>query len=123
MRLCTWNVNNVRHRLPLLLAWLDATKPDIVALQELKTTGAEFPTAELEAAGYGSLVVGQKTWNGVALLARGDAPLEIRRALPGDSKDAHARYIEAAVQGVIVAGIYLPNGNPCPGPKFDYKLA
>ena len=123
MRLCTWNVNNVQHRLPLLLAWLDATKPDIVALQELKTTGAEFPTAELEAAGYGSLVVGQKTWNGVALLARGDAPIEIRRALPGDSEDAQARYIEAAVQGVIVAGIYLPNGNPFPSPKFDYKMA
>lgn len=123
MRVCTWNVNNIRHRLPLLLAWLDATRPDIVVLQELKTATAEFPTGALEAAGYGSLVVGQKTWNGVALLARGHEPIEIRRTLPGDAKDTQARFIEAAVQGVIVAGLYLPNGNPCPGPKFDYKMA
>ncbi len=123
MRLATWNVNNIRHRLPLLLAWLDATKPDVVALQELKTTSAEFPASELAAAGYGSLAMGQKTWNGVALLSRGSEPVEIRRSLPGDERDAQARYVEAAINGVIVASLYLPNGNPQPGPKFDYKLA
>lgn len=122
MRIATWNVNNVRHRLPLLLAWLDATKPDIVALQELKTTTAEFPVAELAASGYRSFVVGQKTWNGVALLARACEPVEIRRSLPGEDSDLQARYVEAAIDGVIIAGLYLPNGNPFPGPKFDYKL-
>lgn len=123
MRVATWNVNNIRHRLPLLRAWLDATKPDVVALQELKSPSAECPRAELEAAGYGSVFVGQKSWNGVALLARGREPTEIRRALPGDSNDAHARYVEAAIDGVIVACLYAPNGNPYPGPKFDYKMA
>ncbi len=123
MRLATWNVNNVRKRLPQLLAWLDATKPDIVVLQELKTETAAFPKSELEAAGYSCLVVGQKTWNGVALLARGFEPIEIRRELPGDPSDKQARFIEAAVNGVAVAGLYLPNGNPQPGPKFQYKLA
>lgn len=123
MRLATWNVNNIRHRLPLLLAWLDATKPDIVALQELKTTSAEFPAGELSAAGYGSLAVGQKTWNGVALLSRGSEPVEIRQSLPGDESDNQARYVEAAINGAIVASLYAPNGNPQPGPKFDYKLA
>ena len=123
MRLATWNVNNVRKRLPQLLAWLDATKPDIVVLQELKTETAAFPKSELEAAGYSCLVVGQKTWNGVALLARGFEPIEIRRELPGDPSDKQARFIEAAVNGVAVVGLYLPNGNPQPGPKFQYKLA
>lgn len=123
MRLATWNVNNVRKRLPLLLAWLDATKPDVVALQELKSTASEFPRAELAAAGYASLAVGQKSWNGVALLARGGEPVEIRRCLPGDAKDVQARYLEAAIDGIIVAGLYLPNGNPYPGPRFDYKMA
>ena len=123
MRLATWNVNNVRRRLPQLLAWLEATKPDIVVLQELKTETAAFPKSELAAAGYSCLVVGQKTWNGVALLARGFEPIEIRRELPGDPSDKQARFIEAAVNGVAVAGLYLPNGNPQPGPKFQYKLA
>ena len=123
MRLATWNINNVRSRLPLLLAWLEATAPDVVALQELKTTESEFPRAQIEAAGYGALVVGQHAWNGVALLARGSDPVAIRRVLPGDPKDKQARYVEAAIRGVVVASLYLPNGNPCPGPKFDYKLA
>jgi exodeoxyribonuclease III len=123
MRIATWNVNNVRKRLPQLLAWLDATAPDIVALQELKTETAAFPSAELSEAGYTCLVSGQKTWNGVALLARGSEPIEIRRVLPGDAADKQARFLEAAINGVIVACLYLPNGNPQPGPKFQYKLA
>ncbi len=123
MRLATWNVNNVRKRLPQLLAWLSDTRPDVVVLQELKTETAAFPRKELEAAGYSCLVVGQKTWNGVALLARGFEPIEIRRELPGDPADKQARFIEVAVNGVAIAGLYLPNGNPQPGPKFEYKLA
>lgn len=123
MRVCTWNVNNVRSRLPLLLAWLEATKPDVVVLQELKSTTAEFPRLELEEAGYGSVVVGQKSWNGIAVLAKGEAPIEVRRVLPGDSNDKDARYIEVAVQGILIAGLYLPNGNPHPGPKFEFKMA
>lgn len=123
MRVATWNVNDVIKRLPILLAWLDATRPDVVALQELKTPEKDFPKAALDRAGYGSLVVGQPSWNGVALLARGAQPIEIRRALPGDPADKQARYLEAAIGGVIVTSIYLPNGNPQPGPKFDYKLA
>lgn len=123
MRVATWNINDINKRLPILLAWLDATRPDVVALQELKTAESGFPKAELERAGYGSLVVGQPSWNGVALLARGAQPIEIRRALPGDPADKQARYLEAAIGGVIVTSIYLPNGNPQPGPKFDYKLA
>jgi exodeoxyribonuclease-3 len=123
LKISTWNVNNVNKRLPILLAWLDATKPDVVALQELKNTEDHFPRGMLESAGYGSLVVGQRTWNGVALLARGCDPVEIRRSLPGDSADSQARYVEAAIQGIIVSSLYLPNGNPWPGPKFDYKLA
>ncbi len=123
MRIATWNVNNVRKRLPQLLAWLDSTKPDVVALQELKTETAAFPRTELESAGYGCLVAGQRTWNGVALLSRGYEPIEIRRTLPGDDSDKQARFLEAAINGVAVACLYLPNGNPQPGPKFDYKLA
>lgn len=123
MRIATWNVNNVRKRLPQLTAWLASTQPDVVALQELKCEAAAFPQAELQAAGYGCLVAGQRTWNGVALLARGAEPVEIRRTLPGDPADPQARYIEAAVSGVIVAALYLPNGNPWPGPKFDDKMA
>ena len=123
MKIATWNINNVQRRLPLLLAWLEATRPDVVALQELKVTDAEFPTAALAAAGYGSVCAGQRPWNGVALLARDDDPVLVRRSLPGDPADRQSRYIEAAVNGVVVASIYLPNGNPQPGPKFDYKLA
>jgi exodeoxyribonuclease-3 len=123
MRVATWNVNNIAKRLPLLLAWLDATRPDVVALQELKCVDSQFPRAALEEAGYGCLFCGQKAWNGVALLARGEEPIEVRRALPGDPGDRHARYVEAAIAGVLIASLYAPNGNPRPGPKFDYKLA
>lgn len=123
MKFATWNINNVTKRLPLLLAWLEATQPDVVALQELKCTDAQFPRTELLAAGYNALCVGQKTWNGVAVLARGHELIEVRRALPGDAADTQARYIEAAVNGVLFAALYLPNGNPWPGPKFDHKLA
>ncbi|HSC63574.1 MAG TPA: exodeoxyribonuclease III [Caldimonas sp.] len=123
MKIATWNINGVNRRLPLLLEWLAEAEPDVVALQELKAADAEFPRAALEDAGYGAVWSGQKTWNGVALLARGTQPVPSRRSLPGDAGDSHARYIEAAVDGVLVTSIYLPNGNPPPGPKFDYKLA
>jgi len=119
----TWNINNVNKRLDLLLAWLDATKPDVVALQELKATDAEFPLKRLEDAGYGAVWAGQRSWNGVALLARGRDPVPVRSALPGNPSDVQARYIEAAIDGILFASVYLPNGNPWPGPKFDYKLA
>ena len=123
MRIATWNVNNIVKRLPLLLAWLEATQPDAVALQEIKCTAADFPQAALAKAGYGSICVGQRTWNGVALLAHGSDPVEVRRELPGDAADTQSRYLEAAIGGVLVTSIYLPNGNPQPGPKFAYKLA
>jgi bifunctional non-homologous end joining protein LigD len=122
VRVATWNVNDIRKRLPQLLDWLQRTAPDVVALQELKAPTADFPVAALAAAGYAALVVGQRTWNGVALLARGQEPLAVSTALPGDAKDKEARYVEAAIDGVLFACLYLPNGNPCPGPKFDYKL-
>jgi exodeoxyribonuclease-3 len=123
MKIATWNINNLKRRLPLLLEWLAESKPDVVALQETKVTDAAFPHAALEAAGYGSLAAGQRTWNGVALLARDAEPVPVRRSLPGDAGDVQARYLEAAIGGVLVASIYLPNGNPQPGPKFAYKLA
>ena len=123
MKVATFNINNVNKRLPNLLRWLRVAKPDAVALQELKATDAEFPAAALEKAGYGAVWRGQKTWNGVAILARKAEPILIRDALPGDAGDREARYIEAAVRGIVVTSIYLPNGNPQPGPKFDYKLA
>ena len=123
MKIATWNINNLKRRLPLLLEWLAEAKPDAVALQETKVTDAEFPRAALEAAGYGSLAAGQRTWNGVALLARDAEPVAVRRSLPGDPADVQARYLEAAIGGVLVASIYLPNGNPQPGPKFAYKMA
>ena len=121
MLVATWNVNNVVKRLEHLLNWLDRRKPSVVALQELKTVTEAFPTEELRAAGYESLPVGQKTWNGVALLARGGL-LPVTKTLPGDPGDREARYVEAAVDGVLVASLYAVNGNPQPGPKFDYKL-
>jgi len=121
MRIATFN--NVNRRLPNLLAWLEAEQPDVVCLQELKAEDRAFPIAAIEAAGYGAVWRGQRTWNGVAILARGATPVITRRALPGDPSDPQARYIEAAVNGVLIASIYLPNGNPQPGPKFDYKLA
>jgi exodeoxyribonuclease-3 len=123
VKIATFNINNVNRRLPNLLAWLDAAKPDAVCLQELKAEDSAFPEAALQDAGYHAVWQGQRTWNGVAILARGKEPVQTRRALPGDLSDKQARYIEAAVDGVLIACIYLPNGNPQPGPKFDYKLA
>jgi exodeoxyribonuclease III len=122
MKIATFNINNINRRLPNLLAWLRAAKPDVVALQELKATDADFPIAAIDKAGYGAVWRGQKTWNGVAILARKAEPVLTRTELPGDPEDHEARYIEAAVKGIIVTSIYLPNGNPQPGPKFDYKL-
>jgi exodeoxyribonuclease-3 len=122
MKIATFNINNVNRRLPNLLRWLRAAKPDVVALQELKAADTEFPAAAIEKAGYGAVWRGQKTWNGVAILARKTEPVLTRTALPGDRNDDEARYIEAAVNGILVTSIYLPNGNPQPGPKFDYKL-
>lgn len=123
LRIATFNINGIRSRLPTLLAWLEKEKPDIVCLQELKATDSAFPGAQIEAAGYGALWIGQTSWNGVAILARDAEPIQARRGLPGDRKDTQARYLEAAAHGVYVACLYLPNGNPRPGPKFDYKLA
>ena len=122
MRFATWNINHVNKRIGLLVDWLARTQPDVVALQELKCTTADFPRAALEAAGYRAVVVGQRTWNGVALLARGHEPVPGLTTLPGDPADKEARYVEAAINGVVCAGLYLPNGNPQPGPKFDHKL-
>ena len=122
MRVATFNINNINRRRPNLLAWLKQAKPDIVALQELKATDDDFPQVAIAEAGYGAVWRGQKTWNGVAILARNADPVLIRTALPGNGKDDQARYIEAAIKGVIVTSLYLPNGNPQPGPKFDYKL-
>jgi exodeoxyribonuclease III len=123
MKIATFNINNVVRRLPNLLAWLGAAQPDVVCLQELKATDASFPQAALEEAGYGAVWRGQRSWNGVAILARTRKPVLVRDELPGDPADAQSRYIEAAVNGVLVASLYLPNGNPQPGPKFEYKLA
>ncbi|WP_158744797.1 exodeoxyribonuclease III [Acidisphaera sp. L21] len=123
MKIATFNINNVNKRLPNLLAWLDEARPDVVCLQELKAADRDFPAAAIEAAGYRAVWQGQRTWNGVALLSRVGAPVPTRRSLPGDPSDDQARYIEAAVAGVLVASVYLPNGNPQPGPKFAYKLA
>ena len=122
MRIATYNVNGVNGRLPVLLAWLEATKPDIVCLQELKAPDDKFPAQEIEDAGYGSIWHGQKSWNGVAILARGCVPTETRRGLPGEPDDVQSRYLEAAVRGLLIGCLYVPNGNPRPGPKFDYKL-
>ena len=122
MRLATYNVNGVNGRLPVLLRWLAEAAPDIVCLQELKAPQEKFPKAEIENAGYGAIWHGQKSWNGVAILAKGCEPIETCRGLPGEPEDLHSRYIEAAVRGLIVGCLYLPNGNPAPGPKFDYKL-
>jgi exodeoxyribonuclease III len=123
MKIATFNVNGIKTRLPNLLQWLEREQPDVACLQELKALDGMFPQAALHEAGYGSLWKGQRSWNGVAILARGIEPVELRRELPGDPSDDHSRYIEAAVDGVTVACLYLPNGNPQPGPKFDYKLA
>ena len=122
IKVATFNINGIRSRLPHLLAWLAKEKPDIVCLQELKAVDAAFPIDALHAAGYGAVWQGQSAWNGVAVLARGVDPVESRRALPGNAADAQARYLEVVVHGLVVACLYLPNGNPLPGPKFDYKL-
>ena len=122
MKLATFNVNGVNGRLPVLLRWLAEAAPDIVCLQELKAPQEKFPERQIRDAGYSAIWHGQKSWNGVAILARGNAPIETRRGLPGDPDDMHSRYIEAAVDGVLVGCLYLPNGNPAPGPKFDFKL-
>jgi len=122
VKVATFNINNINRRLPNLLAWLRAAKPDVAALQELKAADAEFPASAIAKAGYGAVWCGQKTWNGVAILARDADPVLTRTELPGDRDDREARYIEAAVGGIIVTSLYLPNGNPQPGPKFDYKL-
>jgi exodeoxyribonuclease-3 len=123
MKIATFNINNIKRRLPSLLDWLREAEPDVVCLQELKATDAEFPIAAITDAGYQAVWRGQRTWNGVAILARGRAPVLTRTELPGDPADTQARYIEAAVNGVLIACVYLPNGNPQPGPKFAYKLA
>ena len=123
MKIATFNINNIRRRLPNLLDWLNASKPDVVCLQELKCSDRDFPAASIKEAGYSAVWCGEKTWNGVAILARHREPLLTSTALPGDSADQQARYIEAAVEGVLICCLYLPNGNPQPGPKFDYKLA
>jgi exodeoxyribonuclease-3 len=123
VKIATFNINNINKRLPNLLAWLRAAKPDVACLQELKSTDAAFPAAALRRAGYQALWRGEKSWNGVAILARGMEPVQTRTELPGDPRDAQSRYIEAAVNGILIGCLYAPNGNPQPGPKFDYKLA
>jgi exodeoxyribonuclease III len=123
VRVATFNINNVNKRLENLLAWLAETQPDVVCLQELKAEQKAFPQEAIADAGYDAAWVGQRSWNGVAILSRVGAPVVTRTSLPGDKEDNQARYLEAAVAGVLVASIYAPNGNPQPGPKFDYKLA
>jgi exodeoxyribonuclease III len=123
LRIATFNINGINRRLTNLLDWLAETEPDVVCLQELKVAEPDFPRAAIEAAGYGAAWRSQSAWNGVAILARGAEPVVTRTELPGDPEDRQRRYIEAAVGGVLVASLYAPNGNPQPGPKFDYKLA
>jgi len=123
MRFATFNINNINKRLDNLLAWLAKAKPDVVSLQELKAEQGQFPAKALRALGYEAVWQGERSWNGVAILARNQTPVLTRTTLPGNPKDHQARYIEAAVNGILVTSIYLPNGNPQPGPKFDYKLA
>ncbi|AWA30296.1 exodeoxyribonuclease III [Flavobacterium magnum] len=122
MKIATYNVNGVNGRLAVLLSWLEEAKPDIVCLQELKAPQEKFPEAAIHAAGYTAIWHGQKQWNGVAILAKGMEIQEIGRGLPGDPDDLQSRYIEAVINGIVVVCLYLPNGNPAPGPKFDYKL-
>ena len=122
MKIATFNVNGINGRLPVLLEWLGEAQPDVACLQELKSPDDKFPARAIEKAGYGAAWHGQPRWNGVAILARGCEPVETRRGLPDDPDPTHSRYIEAAVGGVLVGCLYAPNGNPVPGPKFDYKL-
>lgn len=123
MRIATYNINGLNARQPVLLRWLEQTRPDVACLQELKSPQERFPQDELRALGYEALWHGQKSWNGVAILARSGLPIEIQRGLPGDPDDVQSRYLEAQVDGLTVVCLYLPNGNPAPGPKFDYKLS
>jgi len=122
MKIATYNVNGVNGRLPVLLRWLNEAKPGVVCLQELKAPEEKFPLQAIKDAGYHAIWHGQKSWNGVAILSRNEVPKERCRVLPGDPEDEHSRYIEAEVDGIIIGCLYLPNGNPAPGPKFDYKL-
>lgn len=122
MKIATFNINNVVKRLPNFLGWLRQSKPDIVCLQELKCETNDFPEADFRKAGYHAAWEGQKSWNGVAILSRRSPPIVTRRRLPGDPADRQARYIEAAIDGLLIGCVYLPNGNPQPGPKFDYKM-
>ena len=122
MKIATYNVNGVNGRLPVLLKWLEETKPDVVCLQELKAPDEKFPLQAINDAGYNAIWHGQKSWNGVAILARNREIKELRRGLDGEQDDLHSRYIEAMIDGVVIGCLYLPNGNPAPGPKFDYKL-
>jgi exodeoxyribonuclease-3 len=122
VKIATLNINDINKRLPNLLDWLRSSEPDVACLQELKATDADFPIDAIRSAGYGAVWRGERSWNGVAILAREADPVLIRDTLPGDSKDRQSRYIEAAVNGVVIASIYLPNGNPQPGPKFKYKM-
>ena len=123
LKIATFNINGVNTRLPNLLGWLKTAAPDVVCLQELKATDDQFPEAAIRDAGYHAVWKGEHRWNGVAILSKLGEPVVTRRALPGAPDDAQSRYIEAAVEGVLIASLYLPNGNPQPGPKFDYKLA
>jgi exodeoxyribonuclease III len=122
MKVATYNVNGINGRMPVLLRWLAEAQPDVVCLQELKAPQEKFPEKPIRDLGYDAIWQGQKSWNGVAILSRIGQIRETRRGLPGDPDDSHSRYIEAAVNGILIGGLYLPNGNPKPGPKFDYKL-
>jgi exodeoxyribonuclease-3 len=123
MKIATFNVNGIASRLPHLLDWLERESPDVACLQELKALDRGFPILAVRNAGYGAIWHGQRSWNGVAILVKGADPIEISRRLPGDPRDIQSRYIEARVNGIVIGCLYLPNGNPQPGPKFDYKLA
>lgn len=123
MKIATYNVNGINGRLPVLLKWLAESQPDVVCLQELKAPDEKFPAQAIADAGYNAIWLGQKSWNGVAILARGLEIKELRRGLPGDPEDLQSRYIEAMVNDIVIGCLYLPNGNPAPGPKLDYKLS
>lgn len=123
MKIATYNVNGINGRLPVLLRWLEEAQPDVVCLQELKAPQQRFPIEEINAAGYNAIWNGQKSWNGVAILAKDMEITEVQRSLPGDPEDIQSRYIEAIINQTVICCLYLPNGNPYPGPKFDYKIA
>ncbi len=122
MKIATYNVNGINGRLPVLLRWLEETQPDVVCLQELKAPDDKFPEQAIKDAGYNAIWHGQKSWNGVAILARNLEIKELRRGLPGDPDDLQSRYLEAMINDVVIGCLYLPNGNPAPGPKLEYKL-